>query len=55
MSVLGAVFRRAVIRFCPSRPPGSASDQTLGVRLPAPFGVDIVVQVPFGTSLKALP
>ena len=29
--------------------------QTFGVRLPGPLGVEIDVQVPFGTSLKALP
>ena len=31
------------------------SDQALGVRLPGPFGVGIEVQLPFGTSLNALP
>lgn len=35
-------------------PPGGAP-HTLGVRLPGPFGVEMLVQVPVGTSLKALP
>ena len=29
--------------------------QALGLRLPSPFGVFIVVHVPFATSLKAFP
>jgi hypothetical protein len=30
-------------------------NQAFGVRLPGPFGVETDSQVPFGTSLKALP
>lgn len=29
--------------------------QAFGVRLPGPLGVEMLVQVPLGTSLKALP
>jgi hypothetical protein len=35
--------------------PDSRGFQTFAVRLPIPFGVFIVVQVPLGSSLNALP